>query len=83
MRTTLTLDDDVAILLRRVSEQRRVPFKKVVNDAVRAGLAVLSSDPKRQRTRYRIKPVSLGRPRLPDLDNIADVLAVAEGERHL
>jgi hypothetical protein len=83
MRTTLTLDDDVAILLRRVSEQRRVPFKQVVNDAVRAGLAVLSSDPKRQRTRYRIKPVSLGRPRLPDLDNIADVLAVAEGERHL
>ena len=38
MRTTLTLDDDVA---RRLSERRRLTgatFKQVVNDTLRAGL---------------------------------------------
>ncbi len=38
MRTTLTLDDDVAALLRLRAQQTGRPFKQVVNDALRAGL---------------------------------------------
>jgi hypothetical protein len=38
MRTTLTLDDDVADALRRRAQQTGLPFKQVVNDALRAGL---------------------------------------------
>jgi hypothetical protein len=83
MRTTLTLDDDVAALLRRIAEQRKQPIKSVVNEAMRAGLAAIAGGARAARRPYRLKPVSLGRPRLPSLDDIAGVLAVAEGERHL
>jgi len=38
MRTTLTLDDDVAEKLRTVAHQTRRSFKQVVNDALRTGL---------------------------------------------
>jgi len=39
MRTTLTLDDDVAARLRQLARQTGRPFKQVVNEALRAGLA--------------------------------------------
>ena len=39
MRTTLTLDDDVAVKLRELAHRRRVPFKDVVNSVLRRGLA--------------------------------------------
>lgn len=38
MRTTLTLDDDLAAHLRRLASETGRPFKQVVNDALRAGL---------------------------------------------
>lgn len=38
MRTTVTLDPDVAARLKAVARERGVPFKVVLNDAVRAGL---------------------------------------------
>ncbi len=82
MRTTLTLDDDVAALLQRLSHERKRAFKQTVNEALRAGLAELTAKAPRRRKLYRVKPASLGKPRLPNLDNIAEVLAVAEGERH-
>jgi hypothetical protein len=57
MRTTLTIDDDVAAALREAAHQGRRPFKKVVNEALRAGLARREA---RARRRYRVKPSSLG-----------------------
>jgi hypothetical protein len=39
MRTTVTLDPDVAAKLRATTRQRGVSFKAALNDAVRAGLA--------------------------------------------
>jgi hypothetical protein len=39
MRTTLTLDDDVATKLRQLAHRRRLPFKEVVNTVLRRGLA--------------------------------------------
>lgn len=38
MRTTLTIDDDVAALLQQAVRQTGRSFKEVVNDALRAGL---------------------------------------------
>jgi hypothetical protein len=38
MRTTVTLDPDVAAKLKEVARERGVPFKAALNDAVRAGL---------------------------------------------
>lgn len=39
MRTTLTLDPDVARLLKEEAHRQRKPFKQIVNEAIRRGLA--------------------------------------------
>ena len=57
MRTTLTIDPDVAEALRKRAHRARKPFKQVVNEALRAGLAAQEAPPGR---RYRLRPVSLG-----------------------
>ena len=38
MRTTVTLDPDVQLLLKRAIRERDASFKQTLNDAVRAGL---------------------------------------------
>jgi predicted transcriptional regulator len=39
MRTTLTLDDDLARRLKQLARREGRPFKEVVNEALRRGLA--------------------------------------------
>jgi len=80
MRTTLTIDDDLAVILERLRTDRGLPFKQVVNDALRLGVAALDRGPDRPREPYRTRSVSLGQPHLPNLDNVAEALAIAEGE---
>lgn len=64
MRTTVTLDDDVAAALQAVARDRGLTFKEALNSAVRAGL----SAPARRRTSYRLPTRALGlRPGI-DLD---------------
>ena len=79
MRTTLTLDDDVAAKLKAASKGR--PFRAVVNDALRAGLAALEK-PVPRRQRYRTRGFDLGPSLIGSLDNVEDVLSRAEGEHH-
>lgn len=79
MRTTLTLDDDVAVALERVREQRGASLKELVNEALRRGLQDMSSRPKR-REPVRTRGVALGRLRIAGIDNIAEALSIAEGE---
>jgi hypothetical protein len=81
MRTTLTLDDDVAAALERVRRSRDANLKDVVNEALRRGLRDMTSRPRR-REPFRTRVVDLGEPRLATIDNIADVLAIAEGEAY-
>ena len=38
MRTTVTLDADVAAKLKAVARERRISFKQALNSAIRAGL---------------------------------------------
>ena len=54
MRTTLTLDDDVADFLRMQSRLQDKPFKQVVNEVLRRGMAPGSREP--GPTRFRIVP---------------------------
>ena len=42
MRTTVTLDEDLVAKLRETARRRGVPFKKILNDALRDGLAASS-----------------------------------------
>jgi hypothetical protein len=57
MRTTLTLDDDVAAAVRREARRSGRAFKELVNELLRAGLRARRSPPVRP---YRLEPVSLG-----------------------
>jgi len=81
MRTTLTLDDDVAARLRAAVKTRRRPLKAVVNEALRAGLAAIEKRP-RARQPFRTRGFNLGPSLVGSLDNIEEVLSRAEGERH-
>lgn len=81
MRTTLTLDRDVAALLRQAQARRKEPLKRIVNEALRQGLLHMTAGPRRA-GRYRIKPVDLGRCLIGNLDDVAEALAIAEGETH-
>jgi len=79
MRTTLTLDDDVAAALERLRKARHMKLKELINDVLRRGLKDLSAPPKR-REPFRTRSVALGRARLSNIDNIGEALAIAEGE---
>lgn len=54
MRTTLTLDPDVVRLVEDEIHRMRRPFKHVVNDALRRGLAPRAQPPAGRR--YRVRP---------------------------
>ena len=77
----MTLDDDVAALLRQVQQRREASLKEVVNAALREGL-VRMSNPVEARAVFRTTTRDTGECALPNLDNIAEVLAFAEGEDH-
>lgn len=57
-------------------------MKQEVNDLLRAGLA-LSTEPSSVPERFETKALPLGKPRLDNFDDVAEVLAFAEGESHL
>ena len=80
MRTTLTLEDDVAKALERFRREHDLTLKEVVNRALREGLHRLEEPP--ETPRYRVRAASLGKPRIPDLDDIGELLAVIEGEAY-
>lgn len=81
MRTTLTLDDDVARRLEQLRRSRKQPFRELVNEALRRGLKHMATPPRR-RTHFRTDTVNLGRCLIGDVDNIAEVLAVADRESY-
>jgi hypothetical protein len=81
MRTTLSLDDDVAALLERVRKAKDASLKEIVNQALREGLTRMTGPPPARKP-FRTKTVSLGKCYFPNLDNIAEVIAQSEGERY-
>jgi len=76
MRTTLSLDDDVAVLLEQMRKARDTTFKRLGNDALREGLARLSSPAETQS--FRTQPVDLGKCYYSNLDNVWEVLDEVE-----
>ena len=78
MRTTLTLDPDVAAKARKGAARLGKPFKEVVNAALRIGLDQVLRPASAKL--YRTKPRPLGLRRGLSYDNIGELLARAEGE---
>lgn len=58
MRTTLTIDDDLAGILKRKAREMDKPFKELVNKALRKGLAEDMAEPTQ---RITIRPHDFGR----------------------
>lgn len=80
MRTTLTLDPDVAAKAKQGAARLRKPFREVINAALRVGLdAVLKPAPAKP---YRTRSRPMGLREGLSYDNIAELLARAEGEDH-
>lgn len=59
MRTTLTLEDDLARRLRELARSTDRNFKEVVNDAIRKGLSLGDASPDSQE-RFVVRPRACG-----------------------
>jgi len=77
VRTTLTLDDEIARKLRAESRRAGRSFRDVVNDTLRRGLA--SECGGSARKRFRVKARDMGLKPGLSLDNVAEVLEHVEG----
>jgi plasmid stability protein len=81
MRTTLTLDEDVAAKLKAEARRSGKAFREVVNEALRAGLAVASKP--RSRQAFKVAARDLGGLKAGlSLDSVARLLEQAEGPLH-
>jgi hypothetical protein len=80
MRTTLTIDDDLAGLLKRRSRELGVPFKDIVNRTLRAGLGEEAKS--RQHPAPKVIPHAFGfRPGI-DLDKLNQLADELEDEAY-
>ncbi len=78
MRTTLSIDDDVLEKAKAAAAKRRVPFRTIINEALRAGLSAVTMPA--DTTPYQTRPHKLGLKVGRNLDNIQELLAQSEGE---
>jgi hypothetical protein len=81
MRTTLTIDDDVAAELERLRRAGEASLKDLVNDALRLGLREMTSPPKKRKP-FRTRSFDVGGVLVKNIDNIGELLAEIEGEWH-
>ena len=79
MRTTLTLDADVADRLRALARERRLPFKQVVNAVLRRGL----DDGSGAREVFKVEAKALKLHPGIDLDQALELAARLEDEETL
>ena len=80
MRTTLTLDDDIAAKLNAEVRRSGKSFKDVVNEFLRIGLnarqELKTSEP------FKVRARKLGTHHGLNYDNIGELLEQIEGPRH-
>ncbi|WP_350283539.1 hypothetical protein [Nitrosomonas sp.] len=79
MRTTLTLDDQLAKNLQEYARETRQSFKDVVNQALALGLCTMEH--RTPPTPYQLTPASMGQLRVGNnLDKAWDLSAQLENE---
>ncbi len=81
MRTTLTLDDDVAAKLKTESQRAGRPFREIVNDTLRRGLESRRATAERRAFKVPARDLGNLKPGL-SLDNIAEIIEHLEGSLH-
>lgn len=78
MRTTLTIDDDLAQKLKELAHRTGQPFKEVVNRALRAGIDSERRAPRRQGT--RVRTFQMGSPVGDNFDKALQLASELENE---
>lgn len=73
MRSTITLDEDVASLLKQEMRKSGRSFKEVVNDRLRLGF---TAEKQPARKPFKVTPINLG---LPHYDKVEELLEHLEG----
>lgn len=73
MRTTLTIDDDVAALLKKEVRKSGQSFKQVVNHVLRQGLTAAKQPARKP---FKVKPWNL---QLPSFEKVEELLEFLEG----
>lgn len=81
MRTTLTLDEDIAAKLKAEVRRSGKPFKTVVNEVLRTGLNTGRFAARAKPFKIQARDLGALRPGL-SLDNIGELLELAEGPMH-
>jgi len=76
MRTTLSLDEDVAQLLNKEVRRSGESFKQVVNRFLRLGLTAAKQPARKP---FSVKPLNLG---LPPFEKVEELLEDLEGPDH-
>lgn len=77
MRTTVTIDDDIATLLKREMRRSGEPFKQAVNHYLRVGLA--SAQPRRKPKPFKVTPIDVQLPEGINLNKTSEILEALEG----
>ena len=84
VRTTVTLDPDVELLVKRAMQDRGLSFKEAINQAIRAGMA-----PRRSARPARVVTRAMGEPKIDltkalqiagELDDEERIRALAQGK---
>ena len=78
MRTTVTLEDDVAAALARLEKQEGLSPKEVINRAVRQFVAARARRP--TVSAYQTPTVDLGKCLVGSLDDVGEAIALGEGD---
>jgi hypothetical protein len=81
IRTTLTLDDDVAERVKQESRSRGDSFRDTLNDMLREALVHLRAAPPRSRSLI-IKPTHMGFRAGINHDDVESLIEFGEGEQH-
>jgi hypothetical protein len=78
MRTTVTLDEDVAAKVRAEMRNTGLSFKQAINQLIRRAF----EQKRPARKRFRVKAKNLGLKPGYELDNIGELLEQVEGPDH-
>ena len=80
MRTTLTLDEDVAETSKAIAARLKKPLKAIINEALRIGLVEVEKP--LHRRPYHTQPQDMGLRKGLSLDNVHELLSQIEGENY-
>ena len=80
IRTTVTLDEDVLVRVKRESRVRGLPFRETLNSLLRA--ALVAGEQRSRKPRFKVKATHMGYSEGLNYDDVESLLSHAEGEQH-